>query len=303
MGGSNFWTNSNQRASENAVLVGLPTAKSGSTRWRRGHGCLAHQAPRMVDVVSLGGLCGLKRDTDSELPLGRGAHEIPPVQPVPVVSRRARMYTSGGFSPDGITAMTPDSYSRYFRLHAQVENETTGNSPGTMTLDEANVEYSIPLADGTTGKLKILGLADLGLVNSTQVTYNTCYFSDNDNYIDICLTGSEDAARRIVALEMPAGNNTADPQGTYLPLYNPGGPGPTPAPGVNYTNPSPYLYQPVMMALDDPFTVTVYDTAEAIGTTGGNAMDTTTTSAAQVCTLCTVVSHLVTLVTVVTFAG
>ena len=93
MGGSNFWTNSsNQRASENAVLAGLPTAKSGSKRWRRGHGCLAHQAPRMVDVVSLGGLCGLKRDTDSELPLGRGAHEIPPVHPVPVVSRRARLH-------------------------------------------------------------------------------------------------------------------------------------------------------------------------------------------------------------------
>jgi hypothetical protein len=64
-----------------------------------------------------------------------------------------------------------------------------------------------------TGNLKILGLADLGAVNSTNVTYNSCYASDADNYIDICLTGSEDAARRIVALEMPAGNKTADPTG------------------------------------------------------------------------------------------
>jgi len=64
-----------------------------------------------------------------------------------------------------------------------------------------------------TGNLKILGLADLGAVNSTNVTYNSCYASDADNYIDICLTGSEDAARRIVALEMPAGNRTADPTG------------------------------------------------------------------------------------------
>lgn len=165
---------------------------------------------------------------------------------------RLRMYTSGGFSPDGITGMTPDSYSKYFRIHVQTEN-------GTMMLDEAGVEYSLPLANGKTDSLKILGLADLGLVNSSQVEYNLCYIVDADNYIDICMQGTDDAARGIVALEMPAGNRTADPDASYLPVYNPGGPGPTPAPNVNYTNPSPYVYQPVTMALDDPFTVTVYD--------------------------------------------
>lgn len=61
---------------------------------------------------------------------------------------RLRMYTSGGFSPDGITGMTPDSYRQYFRLHAQID-DGTGE---TMTLDEPNVEYAIPLADGTTGR-------------------------------------------------------------------------------------------------------------------------------------------------------
>ena len=165
---------------------------------------------------------------------------------------RLRMFTSGGFSPDGVSAMFPDDYSDYFRVHVSV-----GDGQQTITLDESGKEYQIPLGNGETGTLKILGMADLGVLNTDG--YDACYISDADNYIDICMVGSEAAARKIVALEMPAGNSTADPKGLYKPLYNPGGPGPNPAPGVNYTNPSPYTYQSVRMSIDDAFTVTVTD--------------------------------------------
>ena len=43
--------------------------------------------------------------------------------------------------------------------------------------------------------------------------------------------------------------------GDYLPLYNPGGPGPEPFPGVRYSEPSPYDLEPVVIALDDPLRV------------------------------------------------
>ena len=165
---------------------------------------------------------------------------------------RLRMFTSGGFSPDGVSAMSPETYSDWFRIHVSI-----GDGQRTMTLDEAGVEYSVPLGNGETGTLKILGMADLGALDTNG--YDACYISDADNYIDICMVGSEAAARKIVALEMPAGNSTADPEGVYKPLYNPGGPGPNPAPGVNYTNPSPYTYQSVRMSIDDAFTVTVTD--------------------------------------------
>lgn len=163
------------------------------------------------------------------------------------VQYRLRMYTSGGFSPDGVSSLAPDKYETYFRVHVSVDESKT------MTLDKTGVEYTIPGA----GPLKILGLADLTLLNENG--YNACSMSDADNYIDICMVGSDAAARRIIALEIPAGNKTANPDGSYKPLYNPGGPGTNPAPGVNYTSPSPYTYQSVRMSLDDPMTVTVFD--------------------------------------------
>ena len=161
------------------------------------------------------------------------------------VQYRLRMYTSGGFSPDGVSALTPDAYDTYFRVHVRVDAGTT------ITLDTSGKEYDIPGA----GSLKILGLADLTILGENG--YNACSISDADNYIDICMVGSEEAARKVIALELPAGNTTANPNDSYKHLYNPGGPGTNPAPGVNYTSPSPYTYQPVRISLDDPFTVTV----------------------------------------------
>ena len=165
------------------------------------------------------------------------------------VQYRLRMYTSGGFSPDGVSPLLPDSYEDFFRVHVSV------GEGKTMTLDKVGEDYVVPGA----GSLKVLGLADLGVLKASG--YDACWFSDADNYIDVCMVGSEAAARRIVALEIPsseAGNTTSE--SAYQPLYNPGGPGTNPAQGVNYTSPSPYTYQTVRIALDDTMTVTVYDT-------------------------------------------
>jgi hypothetical protein len=63
------------------------------------------------------------------------------------------------------------------------------------------------------------------------------------------LDGSEAAARRITTVEIPS-------TGRYKPLYNPGGPGKDPAPGVHYSAPSPPISEHVMIALSNPLTVT-----------------------------------------------
>jgi len=157
------------------------------------------------------------------------------------IQYRLRMYTSGGFSPDGVSSLTPDAYQTYFRVHVSAEDGST------VLLNDTGVDYEIPGA----GKLKIHGLADLGLKNDT---YNLCYASDHDNYIDVCMTGDLAAARLVSGIEIPVGNSTADPEGRYKGLYNPGGPGNDPTPGVNYTLPTSYQLQSVRQSLDDPFT-------------------------------------------------
>jgi hypothetical protein len=89
-------------------------------------------------------------------------------------------------------------------------------------------------------------LADLG---GPQDAYDDCYNEDKDNYIDIILDGDDAAVRKITTVEIPSSRD-------YSPLYNPGGPGNDPAPGVRYSAPSPPIAQPVTIALDDPMTVT-----------------------------------------------
>ena len=160
---------------------------------------------------------------------------------------RLRILTSGGFSPDGVRAVLPTEFSRYFRLHVAL------SSGETMLLTQPGLTYSI---DGAN--LRIVGLADLGQVKSFDdksnpvVVYDDCYDEDSDNYIDIILAGDEAAVRRITHVEIPA-------QGNYAPFYNPGGPGNNPTPGVTYTQPGPPDLEPVHMALDDPMTVTYID--------------------------------------------
>lgn len=151
---------------------------------------------------------------------------------------RLRMYTSGGFSPDGVRGLRPDEYERFFRVHVR-----QGDGSST-TIDRAGVEYTI---DG--GKLRVVGLADLGAGASKEVVYDDCYVEDWDNYIDIILDGDEAAMRAITAVEIPA-------KAPYGAFYNPGGPGNNPTPEVRYTAPGPPQVQAVTIALDNAQTVT-----------------------------------------------
>jgi len=150
---------------------------------------------------------------------------------------RIRLLTSGGYTPTGITSLTPDAYENHFRVHATAEDGST------ILLTDVNVDYEV-----AGGRLRVLGLAELGQPESERVTYNDCYVEDADNQIDIILAGDEAAARSITFVEVPA-------QGDYLPLYNPGGPGPEPFPNVRYTAPGPPDLEPVINALDDPMRV------------------------------------------------
>ena len=153
---------------------------------------------------------------------------------------RLRMLTTGGFSPDGVRGVRPTDFEKFFRLRAK------GPDGSTILLDKVNVDYH--LAGGT---LRIIGLSDLGQKAdpAKDIFYDDCYIEDRDNYIDIILTGDEAAARSITFLEMPG------LAGGYQALYNPGGPGPDPFPGVRYTAPSPAHLEPVIIALDDPMRV------------------------------------------------
>jgi hypothetical protein len=152
---------------------------------------------------------------------------------------RLRVLTSGGFSPDGVRGVKPTDFENFFRLHL-VDEE--GNTTLIETVDST---YQV---EG--GILKVLGLSDLGLNEST---YNDCYAEDVDNYIDIILEGDEEAARNIAFVEVPS------LAGGYSAFYNPGGPGTTPFPEVNYTSPGPPDLEPVIMALDDPMRVNSAD--------------------------------------------
>jgi hypothetical protein len=150
---------------------------------------------------------------------------------------RLRVLTTGGFSQDGLTGTTPDQYEDFFRLHA------TGVDGSTVLLTDVGVDYEV--AGGT---LRVVGMSDLGRPAGDDVHYDDCYVEDSDNYIDIILEGDEAAARSITHVEIPA-------EGDYLPFYNPGGPGPTPFPGVRYTAPGPPDLEPVIIALDNPMRV------------------------------------------------
>jgi hypothetical protein len=146
---------------------------------------------------------------------------------------RLRIYTTAGVSPDGIAAILPTDFSTFFQV------QVTSTS-GVSYLTQTGITYTFP-----EGNIEVVGLADLGKAGTSL---NDAYVADRDNFVDIILKGDIAAMRKITAVIIPAG-------GSYLPLYNPGGPGNNPTPGVTYTMPGPYTFQPVTLALDDPMTV------------------------------------------------
>lgn len=146
---------------------------------------------------------------------------------------RLRIYTTAGVSPDGVAAILPTDFSTFFQV------QVTSTS-GVSYLTQTGVVYSFP-----EGNIEVVGLADLGKAGTPL---NDAYVADRDNYVDIILKGDMAAMRKITAVIIPT-------TGGYLSLYNPGGPGNNPTPGVIYTNAGPYTSQPVTLALDNPMTV------------------------------------------------
>jgi len=151
---------------------------------------------------------------------------------------RLRVLTSGGFSPDGVQAVRPDEFERYFQLQVRLDNGST------QALTQTGVVYDL---DGSS--LEIVGLAELGQAASS-VPYDDCYIEDGDNQIDIILAGDEAAMRKVSAVIIPATDN---------PFFNPGGPGRNPVPGINYTAPGPFDVEPVTLAIDDPKVVNFHN--------------------------------------------
>lgn len=148
---------------------------------------------------------------------------------------RLRVFTSGGFSPDGVRSVYPTDFARFFRIE-------TADADGVVRwLTEAGVPYQLP-----GGTITVVGLADLG---PAQSSYDDSYVEDHDNQIDIVLSGDLAAIATIRSVQIPAA-------GAYSPFYNPGGPGNDPTPGVPYSQPGPSQTTPVINALADPMTVT-----------------------------------------------
>lgn len=146
---------------------------------------------------------------------------------------RLRIYTTAGVSPDGVAAILPTDFSTFFQVQVT-------SMDGVTLLTQTNVPYIF-----SEGTIEVVGLADLGKAGTPL---NDAYVADRDNFVDIILKGDLAAVRKITAVIIPT-------TGGYLPLYNPGGPGNNPTPGVTYTQPGPYTFQPVTLALDDPMTV------------------------------------------------
>ena len=122
---------------------------------------------------------------------------------------RLRIYTSAGFSPDGIASILPTDFSKFFILSAI---DSGGNA---VQITQAGVDYTIP----GYGTIKVLGIADTG---PKQSSYDAAYVEDHDNQYDIILSGDMVAISRLSSIRMPS-------SGAYSPVYNPGGPGNNPS--------------------------------------------------------------------------
>ena len=125
---------------------------------------------------------------------------------------RLRLYTSAGFSPDGIAGLLPNDFSKYFILDSHFGDDS-------IEITETGRSYEV----GNLGSIKVIGLADLGPAGTTV---NDAYVEDHDNYYDIILEGDLAAIQSLQSVRMPS-------SGEYQAVYNPGGPGNNPdAPGA-----------------------------------------------------------------------
>ncbi|MCK9510991.1 MAG: DUF4214 domain-containing protein [Pigmentiphaga sp.] len=149
---------------------------------------------------------------------------------------RLRLYTSAGFSPDGIASILPDEFGRYFALEAI---DAHGR---TVWIRDAEVDVEI----AGLGVVRVLGIADTG---PAQDDYDLAYVEDHDNQYDIILAGDAEAIAAIQRVHLPS-------EGDYSPVYNPGGPGNDPAgnPDAPFTVPSsPHSVEVAHLTGQDPY--------------------------------------------------
>ena len=151
---------------------------------------------------------------------------------------RLRLFTSGGFSTDGVSGILPTDFPQLFRLHAV---DAQGNA---VVIDRTGQVYDLGV-----GKVEVVGLAEVGAPQDAPLD-RAYYVEDHDNYFDIVLKGDAAAIALLRSVEIPTSAEAG-----YLDLYNPGGPGRTPAAGTSYTKAAlPQTYA-IDMRLDDPGTV------------------------------------------------
>ena len=148
---------------------------------------------------------------------------------------RLRLFTGGGFSPDGVSGLLPDDFSNYFQL------EVDGPDSNSLIVDKSSQTYEVK-----GGSISVLGIADLAGDVGDDPDY--LYVEDHDNQFDLIIqASSRRAAKAIKSVIIP------DPRlETHSPLYNPGGPGTDPVTGMLYTQPSPGQTIDVEQALKDP---------------------------------------------------
>ena len=134
---------------------------------------------------------------------------------------RLRLFTSGGFSPDGVSGFLPDQFSQYFQINAK-------RADGSLQkISSANKRYEV-----NGGTVKVLGIADLGQGKDVESDY--LYSEDHDNQFDIIIkASSRKAAASLKNVILP------DPRlGTHSPIYNPGGPGSSSDRSTTFTEPN-----------------------------------------------------------------
>lgn len=153
---------------------------------------------------------------------------------------RLRLFTSGGFSPDGVSGFTPTDFSRLFKL------EATHTDGSTVTLTRDGVDYDLGV-----GTVRVVGIAELGAAVGDEASIDPIqYQEDHDNYLDIILAGDAAAVARLTTVVMPSATESG-----YSDVYNPGGPGRTPTDGVIYSAPAAAQRFDIDVSLDDLGTV------------------------------------------------
>lgn len=155
---------------------------------------------------------------------------------------RLRLFTSGGFSLDGVSSIMPTDFTNMFRL------EATNAAGNTVVISQTGVDYDM---GGSLGRLRVVGMAEVGLAQAPGTTLDRAYYEeDHDNQFDIILAGASTAVARLSIVEIP----TSAVAG-YSDIYNPGGPGRTPQAGTIYTQPAAAQRFAITNALSDPATV------------------------------------------------